>query len=350
MNYKSYKSHQYLLILSLLIKPGIGVTKGDNQYNFIDEERYLNSIRLRAKQNEKKSFLKKSKAPTLENKTPIWSAIQTSFTFPIKDWKVKKYSSEWKNLASRFSGGLSIGHPLTKSAIQSGASREGDLNVNNVSYAASLKFNPIGNWFASGAVIEYKNKALQKPWNPDFVYTFGYSDWRPYTVSLVYANYGGNRLNPNRTVGEKGTIFKQGSWSIGWKFPIPHKYSKIFTFTESGRIGCNFGYSVVPEFFDAATSKLKKWKRTGSFGCKYTISGPWYVNMTGFYYFDKKQQQPWNPDFTYGFGYFDWRPGTITLQYNNYSGNRWSSKTRAKNTGLFKSGGISIAWSWVFKF
>jgi len=315
----------------------------------VSDGSYFNFIVPLAEKSKKSNiFYQGNNSKTPEDNAEIWPAIKSSFALPIAEWQKKKYPSEWRNLISGFSGGLSAGFPLTKSTIQSGAGREGDLNANNVSYSASLKYKPLGNWFISAAVIKYQKNDLQKPWNPDFVYTFGYSDWRPYTLSLVYANYGGNRLNPDRATGQKATIFKQGSWSLGWKFPVPKKYSKYVTLTEEGRIGCNTGLSIVPEFFDAKTSKLRKWKKTASFGCKYTILGPWYVNFTAFYYLDKSQQQPWNPDFTYGFGYFDWRPGTITVQYNNYSGNRWPGRERAKGTGLFKSGGLSIAWGWSF--
>ena len=44
-------------------------------------------------------------------------------------------------------------------------------------------------------------------------------------------------------------------------------------------------------------------------------------------------------------GYFDWKPGTISIQYNNYSGNRFHSSERAKGTGEFLNGSLSIAWS-----
>jgi hypothetical protein len=63
------------------------------------------------------------------------------------------------------------------------------------------------------------------------------------------------------------------------------------------------------------------------------------------YYPDKTQQQPWNPDYTYGFGFFDWHPGTISVQYNNYSGNRFKLSDRAAGTGHFQNGSISVAWS-----
>ncbi len=36
----------------------------------------------------------------------------------------------------------------------------------------------------------------------------------------------------------------------------------------------------------------------------------------------------WDPDFTYGFGYFDWHPRTFSLQHNNYAGNRYPCAPR----------------------
>jgi len=315
----------------------------------VSDGRYFHHIIPLADQTQKKEqFYTGDLASKQASESEIWSAVKSSFALPFDQWLKKEHSSEWRNLISGFSGGLSVGFPLTKSTTAVGEGREGDLSTNNISYSASLKYKPLGNWFISAALIEYETKELQKPWNPDFVYTFGYSDWRPYTISLVYANYGGNRLNPSRKNNEEATVFKQGAWLLGWKFPVPAKYSKYITFTEAGRLGCNIGLSIVPEYFDAKESEYKKWKKTLSFGCKYTISGPWYVNFTAFHYVKNSQQQPWNPDYTYGFGYFDWRPGTITVQYNNYSGNRWLGRDAANGTGVFKSGGLSISWSWAF--
>jgi hypothetical protein len=60
------------------------------------------------------------------------------------------------------------------------------------------------------------------------------------------------------------------------------------------------------------------------------------------------QQQPWDPDFTYGFGYFDFHSGTFSVQYNNYSGNRFPWRHRGPHTGTFAYGGISISWGYGF--
>jgi hypothetical protein len=42
-------------------------------------------------------------------------------------------------------------------------------------------------------------------------------------------------------------------------------------------------------------------------------------------------------------GYFDWHPGTWSVQYNNYSGNRFPWNPKSPQTGRLKDGSISIS-------
>jgi hypothetical protein len=67
--------------------------------------------------------------------------------------------------------------------------------------------------------------------------------------------------------------------------------------------------------------------------------------LTVFYYPNPAQQQPWNPDFTYGFGYADWHSYTFSVQYNNYSGNRFPWNKPAENTGNFLDGIFSVSFN-----
>lgn len=278
--------------------------------------------------------------PTDSEIDEIWKGVSSSFEFPYADW-------EDRELFDGLSGNIGYHHPLaeTESANLPAGSTQGPSNLNKTA-TLSLKYAIAGAWFISGTFYHYLDNDQQQAWNPDFTYVFGYSDWRPYTLSLVYSNYGGNRFNPES--GQNRTEFNQGTWSLGWKFPITSPVVDWFRFTDDGAIGCQVDYNLTPEYFDLASIEYKSNHQTVSLGCKYSIWGNWYVNGTAFYYLDKNQQQPWNPDFTYGFGYFDWRPGSITLQYNNYSGNRWNSAERGENTGRFKDGAITLAYSFAF--
>jgi hypothetical protein len=105
-------------------------------------------------------------------------------------------------------------------------------------------------------------------------------------------------------------------------------------------------YTVVPRYSDLASSSKKEWKQIVNIGLKYTIYKSFYANITFHCYPFPEQQQPWDPDFIYGFGYFDWHPDSISVQYNNYSGNRLRWSKKSPGTGSFTNGGITISWSW----
>ncbi|WP_413113488.1 hypothetical protein [Thaumasiovibrio sp. DFM-14] len=317
--------------------------------NFTVASEYLSESRKHAPEPVSPAFTAGTTTPLdgidkkEEESELIWKGVKSSFAIPFEEWE----KNADKGLLHGLSGNLGLGYPLldTVAANIPPTAKSGPTNT-NITSTLSLKYTLLGNWFISGTLYYYHDKNQQQPWNPDFTYVFGYSDWRPYTFSLMYANYGGNRFKS--TDDQKVTYFDQGTWSFGWKFPIVDPVSSWLTFTDEGAIGCQIDFNYTPEFFDLASTSYMKGHQTISLGCKYALFGNWYVNGTAFYYLDSKQKQPWNPDYTYGFGYFDWRPGTITVQYNNYSGNRWRSADRADGTGRFKDGAITIAYSFSF--
>lgn len=277
----------------------------------------------------------------------IFAGLNDSFSLPLSDFLKKEYESEWMNLLSGFSGAHTFASPLIVEAFDDGEGegvrqRTGRTPV----YRTTVKYNPISYWFASATYYRYLDTRSQADWNPDFSYTFGYDDWHPYTLSLIYANYGGNRIFPSD--GESRTEFQQGTWSLGWKFPVPKDIADIFLVDRSGGIACALNFNLTPEYFDLAASENKDFKQVLSLGCKYIITGNWYINWAVNYYPDYSQQQPWDPDFTYGFGYFDWHPGSITVQYNNYSGNRYPGRRSGDETGRFIDGEVMVSWSWAF--
>jgi hypothetical protein len=87
---------------------------------------------------------------------------------------------------------------------QTGSGSQGE-RATNFTFTSLLKYNPLSYWFMSVTYYHYFDEKLKAPWNPDFSYVFGYDDWHPYTLSLLYSNYGGNRLNPDRDKNEKFT-------------------------------------------------------------------------------------------------------------------------------------------------
>jgi hypothetical protein len=281
-----------------------------------------------------------AQAQNIDNE--VWKGMFSSFDTPLG--QLRDGTAE-ESLSARFAFDMPMKSPQL---VAAGSGLQGEPS-SSPTLQFGLKYVPLTSWFASITFVKYLRGDLQKPWNPDFTYLFGYDDWHPYTFSAQYANYGGNRLNPDTVKGEKRTNFMAGSWNVSYKFPLPEALESLMLMDSDHAMGCTVGATLTPRFSDAATNKVLANKRTLALGCKYSFGNNWYVNFSVPHYLVKKQQQPWDPDFTYGFGYFDWHPGSWSIQYNNYSGNRFPWHPKSPRTGRLKDGSISlsIGFNWL---
>ena len=67
-----------------------------------------------------------------------------------------------------------------------------------------------------------------------------------------------------------------------------------------------------------------------------------FIRATAFWYPDSSQQQPWNGDYSYSFGYAGYTPGSFSVQYANYAGTRYPGHD--SGSGKFREGTISLIW------
>ncbi|HEY2844296.1 MAG TPA: hypothetical protein VGJ09_11625 [Bryobacteraceae bacterium] len=288
-------------------------------------------------------------APSSKKPGPVLDGLLSSFSVPWRELLKKPHDSEMRNLLSGVSVGWTVAYPLIRTPYQPGTGKgvQGTQDATNINGSASVKYTLMGAWSGSVSFNRYADQARRAPWNPDFTYVFGYDDWHPYTFSFTYANYGGNRLFPDRSKKEKFTNFEQGGFTLGYKFQLPHSLDRAISVQE-GPAGFNAGYTVSPRYTDLKSNSDQTWKHHASLSFRYPVYSYWYATATMNYYPVAEQQQPWDPDFTYGFGYFDWHPGKLSVQYNNYSGNRFPWRSRGAHTGTFAWGGLSLSWGYGF--
>lgn len=211
---------------------------------------------------------------------------------------------------------------------------------------ALVRWHPVADawWFAQAVFYGYLLPDRQQAWHPDFSYSFGYDDWHPDTWHLVYANYTGTRFHPDSARGEGLFNFPEGQWTAGRKFALPRPMEQVFLAGDGDRAICSANGHLMPRYEDFASGTTKSGKVSASLGCRYERPGGWYAQLQVYAYPDRSQQQPWDPDFTYGFGYDDWRPGSISVRYGNYSGNRFPGRERAPGEGTFRSGSVTVSW------
>ena len=192
-------------------------------------------------------------------------------------------------------------------------------------------------------MLRYLDRDDREPWNPDFTYAFGYDDPRPDTWSLVYSNYTGTRWRPDRALGEGRSNFRLGTWSLARRFALPVSWRPVFLLDDGDDALCRASADWSPRFENAASVRPGHDRVALTLGCRYTRADGWFAEFTA-HAWPGGKQQPWDPDFTYAFGYFDWRPGTVSLQYSNYSGNRLPGRTRAPGQGGLRGGSLTLSW------
>ncbi|HYD99195.1 MAG TPA: hypothetical protein VEH84_07420 [Alphaproteobacteria bacterium] len=273
----------------------------------------------------------------------IIEGLERSFDLPVEELYVRRHENEWLNLLDGLTVVPSFTMPLDRTPGV-GASGQGEQEASSPTANLTLRYNPLGHWFATATLTRYIDGDARQPWNGDFTYAFGFDDWHPYTLSLVYSNYGNNRFSPRD--GDRVTEFDEGSLTLGWKFPLPRALAEPMLIERDQQINCRVAYAVTPRF-DRASGGQGSWKQAASLGCRYPITGFWYLDWTALWY-PAGRQQPWDPDYTYGFGYADWRSGTISIQYANYAANRFPWRDGPADGGRFGDGALTLSWNWTF--
>ena len=85
-------------------------------------------------------------------------------------------------------------------------------------------------------------------------------------------------------------------------------------------------------------------KPTAGIAVRYTCFWNIYFESAVYFYVHPTlEKEPWDPDYTYGFGYFDWRSFRLSLIYGNWAVNRFPwNKTYYPNYG-FLDGNFRLA-------
>ncbi|MDF2783807.1 MAG: hypothetical protein K0S95_342 [Pantoea eucrina] len=254
------------------------------------------------------------------------------------------FTSRWGRLFSgnkdTFSGALSFSSGLKEQwlTIPNGSESAQQKNKINQLLNLSMQYSPYSYWFA--------NVILRAPvsdfdrYTTDFRYSFGYDDWHANTFSLVYSNYGDNHLFPSGN--KRFTYFEQGAFTFAYKFSLPKPLERHLLINDGDALTCQLGYSWVPRYYSLADNDLRTNKQVMLGGCGYTFKQHFFVRATAFWYPHASQQQPWNGDYSYSFGYAGYTPGSFSLQYSNYSGTRFPGRSSAN--AKFREGTVSLIW------
>ena len=266
------------------------------------------------------------------------AGVKSSFSFPAETLFVRRHESAARELLDGLS--VSPGFILPFNSRTTGSGSTGDLIAGSPALTLDLRYQPVGYWFAQVQLLAYLQPSKRAPWNGDFYYSFGYDDYHPYTLSLIYSNYSNNRFSPRS--GDPLTRIARGTISLGWKAPLPQGLANAVLFDDNLTIDCRVGLNASPRY-DRRDGGVGEWKTSANLGCRYPFTSRLFVDVNFFVY--GRGQQPWDPDFTYSFGLADYRSGHFSIVYANYSGNRFFGRTTANNSGGFGDGGLFVTWN-----
>jgi hypothetical protein len=264
---------------------------------------------------------------------PVWEGLLSSFAVDFEELLQEPTEAFPYSLFEDLSTNIAFDLPSFSSNTQN--------NKGIRRLQGNIRYNPMTYWYANIDAYYYLKE--QSPWEPDFTYSFGYDDWNPYTLSFVYENQSPNRFRPNRAEGERVTHYLHGSYNFGWKFLLADFIAKPMLFDTDNEIACQLSHHFTPRYQDSS-GMIQQHKRLWSLHCHYPIYGKWGLNLKFFYYPATHQQQPWDPDYTYELGYFDWEAGAFSVQYKNTSGNRYPWNDRPGD-GAWHKGSVHFLWN-----
>jgi hypothetical protein len=192
------------------------------------------------------------------------------------------------------------------------------------------------------------NKQAAARWISDFTYAIGRYNWRPYRLNFGYENYQNNKYtdSPERLL-QKMT---EGYFFVSYGYGLPQN---IFRFI---RIDSTTNFRITPfaryafRYRDETEQVRTEGKPAAGVSARLTLFWNLYVEGAAYYYFQDVgyRQLPWDPDYSYGFGYFDWRSFRLSLSYGNWAVNRWPGKKNNFPNYGFLDGNFKLSANWMW--
>lgn len=203
----------------------------------------------------------------------------------------------------------------------------------------------------------YINSTFYKEFNPranavwisNYNYSIGRYNWRPGRFNYGYENYLNNRYSDNfRAFSDK---FMQGYYFISYNQSVKKMNEAVrMDSTTNFRLIYFVRYSI--KYLDkdqALAGGMWNGKSTIGIALRFTIFRNVYIESAVYYYPEEtRKKAPWDPDYTYGFGYFDWRSFRISVTYGNWAVNRFPWNKKYYPHYGFLDGDFRVVANWIW--
>jgi hypothetical protein len=191
------------------------------------------------------------------------------------------------------------------------------------------------------------NPQTRVPWLGDYSFSIGRYNWRKNKVNVGYENYSNLKLGDNFSSFLEKLLQGYLYTSYNFNFKNLNNFVHIDN-TSACRFTTFLRYSVnYRNEAEKVLGDIFNGKPTAGVSLRYIIWKNIYAEYAVYCYLPGKKE-PWDPDFSYGFGYFDWRPFHVSFTYGNWSINRFPWNNSIYKDYGFLDGNFRFTFNWAW--
>jgi hypothetical protein len=203
-------------------------------------------------------------------------------------------------------------------------------------------------YFKNTFYIDINKSDIEPVWLSQYFFQIGNYNWRNKTFSYGYENYQPNRWD--NFTDDFFTNLKRGYFFGSYKYVITkpkdkESFSPLF-WDETSKIDITPIIKIHPEYADELNEFAGNFKPIMALNIRYVIIKNIYVEAGLFYYPINETKLSWDPDYTYGFGIFDYRKFKVNFSYGNWIANRFGTKELEYHGFLNGEFAANFSYSW----
>ena len=195
--------------------------------------------------------------------------------------------------------------------------------------------------------VDMNTSPTKPPFLSDLFYQIGWYDWHNKSFSFGYENYQPHNLfQKNGRKTDWMENFRRGFFFASYNYDLLSRRSGM-KYDESSQIRIVPGIRYYYEYSDKyGVNKAGNSKIALSTATRWTIAKGIYIEGAVYYYPVKDTKLPWDADYTYGFGIFDWRAFKMNFSYGNWIANRFPGNEKEMEHDFF-NGEVKATFTWA---
>lgn len=213
----------------------------------------------------------------------------------------------------------------------------------------TIMINPHSYYFLGGTSSFDINSYKSPYYQPDFSYSFGYSDWHMDTFSWNYSNYANNKFSPEE--GEDRFNFDKGNWELSYKTQVDDvtytAKGKYVPASNSKKLYLKAKTIVLDDVMVSAQLKhnITTQQNRLTLSAKTFLYEKFFASGSVYEYYKPDSIGSNDGEYAYSFGWSDARPFHPSIVYSNYyTPTRWDPDEGPK----FNEGTVSIKFNLDF--